>query len=56
MAGGPYCGGIGIGKVETTILAEDDELVSECCAGEWDEDTGICLVCKEHAKGIILGE
>jgi hypothetical protein len=26
--------------------------VSECCSAGWDEDTGICLACKEHSEGV----
>jgi len=26
-------------------------MVSECCNAPWDEDTGICLRCKEWSEG-----
>lgn len=54
MAGGPYADNFS-NSVGVTILDDEEEIVSECCAGEWDEDTGICLVCKDHAKGVVLG-
>ena len=31
------------------------EVVSECCGAEWDEDNCICLKCKGHAAGMLLG-
>lgn len=34
------------------VCKEDSVLVCEFCSGEWDEDTGICLECKEHAAGV----
>lgn len=41
----------------TSAISENDMLYrveSECCSAEWDEDTGICLKCREHAEGVMI--
>lgn len=38
-------------KDEELGLYEEEELLSDCCgAPEWQDETGICNECREHAE------